>query len=233
MKTIQEVLFIFCLYPIFLGAQDTQKSNLTLGYEEVQELTFYEYNPKLKIKATMLSMEDAKNEFPEELMQSIFSATNQEWVNYNTLGGEEDEQEQSHFDRIKTMDKDKNYFELHHKLTFNVGEIPTAIIKFFFYQENEKPVSAAYVMQKVDGRWQRTSHVSLSTLSIIVMRMKSEVLKGIVLGNSDDPNIIAIKDRVSTEGSLDLTKLETEFASWYDPEIDQRKISLYKDPATW
>jgi hypothetical protein len=235
MKKQKLVLFtlIFCSYISFVFAQKTESSNLILGYEEIQELSFYVYKPKLLIKATLSSMEEAKNLYPEQLMESVFSATNQNWVNYNTLGGEKDEQEQSHFDRIKSMDKDKNYFELHHKLTFNVGKTPTAIIKFFLYQEKEEPVSAAYVMQKIEGRWQRTSHVSLSTLSIVVMRMKTEVLEGIILRNSDDPNIIAIRDRVSTGGGLDLAKLEKEFASWYDPEIDQRKLNLYKDSTTW
>jgi len=131
------------------------------------------------------------------------------------------------------MDKEKNYFELHHKLSFKVGKISTSIIKFFLILENEVPVSGAYVMQKIDGRWQRTSHVSLSTLSIIVMRMKTEVLEGIILRNSNDSNIVAISNRVSTNGSLDLEKLESEFTSWYDPEIDQRKLNIYKDPDTW
>ena len=136
-------------------------------------------------------------------------------------------------DKIMTMDKDENYFELAHKLTFDVGGVSTAIIKFFTHFEGTDVLSGAAVMQFVDGRWQKTSHPSLSTLSIIVMRMKSEVLEGIVLQNSDDPIIKAITERVSTEAGLDLSLLEEEFGSWYSPEIDETKIELYKDPRTW
>ncbi|WP_010182786.1 hypothetical protein [Aquimarina agarilytica] len=229
------IIFIPLIFfgTFFLKAQNKEQSNLILGYAEVQELSFHIYEPRLKVKATISNLNEVKNKYPEQLMQSILSASNQKWVNYNTLNGEKDKQEQSHFDRIKSMDKNKNYFELHHKLTFNLGDIPTSIIKFFFYQENEEPLSASYVMQKVEGRWQRTSHVSLSTLSIIVMRMKSEILEGIILGSSDDPNIVSIRDRVTINESLDLKKLEQEFVSWYDPVIDQKKINLYKDPMTW
>lgn len=94
-------------------------------------------------------------------------------------------------------------------------------------------LSGVAVMQFVDGRWQKTSHTSLSTLSIVVMRMKPEVLEGIVLLNSDDPNIKALAERVTRDGVLNLSLLEDEFRSWYSPEKDEAKIELYKDPKTW
>ncbi|MDX1365572.1 MAG: hypothetical protein R3243_15285 [Arenibacter latericius] len=225
---------ISLIFVSITNAQD-QDSNLILSYPEESEISFYEYPPNTFAKAIYTSQEEASNEFPEQLMESIISATNQEWVNYNTLGGAENatQQENSHFDRVKTMDKDKNYFELAHKLTFNVGELPTVIIKFFTHFEDVQVMSGVAVLQFENGRWQKTSHPSLSTLSIIVMRMKSEVLRGIVLQNSDDPNIIAITERVTTDSGLDLALLEEEFDSWYVPEIDQGKIELYKDPKTW
>lgn len=235
MNTKKRIL-LFSLYfgYCYLGcAQIPKNSNIIFGYEEVKELSFYKYEPKFLAKAIITSQKNADNEYPEQLMESIISATNQDWVNYNTLEGEQDEQEQSHFDRIKSMDRDKNYFELHHKLSFNVGDVPTVIVKFFFYQENENPLSASYVMQKVNERWQRTSHPSLSTLSIIVMRMKTEVLQGIILGNSKDMEIKKLRNRVTSNGGIDLTELEVEFNSWYSPEVNQKKIDLFKDPRTW
>ncbi|CAM1364577.1 conserved hypothetical protein [Tenacibaculum litoreum] len=226
---------IVILTNVMVFGQSTKDSNLILTITEEQNLSFHKYEPRLQLKATLTTISEVKNEFPEQLMQSILSARNQEWVNYNTLGGEEkaSKKEPSHFEKIVSMNKDENYFELHHKFTFNLGDIPTTIIKFYFYQENEKPLSAAYVMQKVNGRWQRTSHSSLSMLSIIVMRMKSEVLEGIILGNSTDASIQAITERVTTNGALDVKKLEDEFASWYTPKKDDIKINLYKDPKSW
>ena len=212
-----------------------ESSNIMFSYPEESEVSFYAYEPRLKIEADYKKMGEAVNEYPEQLVQSILSASNQEWVYYNTLGGEEkaNKKEQSHFDRIKSMVRDKNYFELVHKLSIDVGGIPTAIIKIFTHLEDSPVLSGAFVMQKVDGRWQKTSHPALSTLSIIVMRMKTEVLEGIVLRDSEDPDIMAISERVNTDSGLDLNALEEEFASWYSPEIDERKIALFKDPETW
>ncbi len=226
-------LFVFIISTV-VNAQE-EDSNLILSYPEESEISFYQYPEGTNTKAIYKSQTEADNVYPEQLLESIISATNQEWVNYNTLGGAEkaSEKKQSHFDKIKSMNKNKNYFELAHKLNFNVGGVPTTIIKFFTHFEGTDVLSGAVVMQLVDGRWQKTSHPSLSTLSIIVMRMKSEVLEGIVLQNSDEPNIKAITERVTGESGLDLSLLEEEFASWYSPEINETKIKMYKDPKTW
>jgi len=231
----QTVITLFLLLvTVTLGAQ-TEYSNMILSYSENQKIFFHKYEPRLIIKAEYSSITEAENKYPEQLIQSILSATNQEWINYNTLGGAEKatEQKQSHFDRVLTMDKNKNYFKLHHKLTLTMGNIPTAIIKFFIHQEENDPVSGAVVMQKVEGRWQHTSNSTLSTLSIIVMRLKTTVLQGILLGNSEDNDIIALSKRVSSVSGLDLQKLEDEFMSWYNPELDRYKIEKFIDPESW
>ncbi|SHJ83086.1 hypothetical protein SAMN04487911_1425 [Arenibacter nanhaiticus] len=228
------ITLLLLLVTLTIGAQ-TDYSNMILSYSENREIFFHKYEPNLIIKAEYSSITEAENNYPEQLIQSILSATNQEWINYNTLGGAEKatEQNQSHFDRVLTMDKNKNFFKLHHKLTFTIGNIPTAIIKFFIHQEENEPVSGAVVMQKVDGRWQHTSNPTLSTLSIIVMRLKTTVLQGILLNDSEDKDIIALSKRVSSESGLDLQKLEDEFMSWYNPELDRYKIEMFIDPKAW
>lgn len=213
--------------------QNINNPNLILSISEESELMFYRYDSIFKIKATLTSLDEVENEYPEQLMESILSARNQKWIDYNTLGGKGRKKEQSHFNKIIKMDKDKNYFELKHKLTFRLGNTPTSIIKFYFYQENEKPISGSYLLQNINGRWYKTSSSSLSILPIIVMRIKSEVLEGIVYGNSEIQEIIDIRERTTTNGSLDLKKLEDEFASWYSPRKDLFKISAYKDPKSW
>jgi hypothetical protein len=215
-------------------AQNSE-SNLILGYSETQEMYFHEYTPALKIKADYTDIGQATNQYPEQLIQSILSARNQTWVDYNTLGGPEKSSKLSpaHFDRVSSMNKDLNYFELMHKMTFNLGNISTAVIKFYFYQENEKPLSGCYVMQFVDGRWQKTSHPSLSVLSIAFMRFKTEVIRDVITGRTTEDAILKLRGRVTNNGSLDLTKLEKEFSSWYSPTKDTNKLKLFTDPKAW
>ncbi len=229
------MFFIVALSILSLGNAQEENANLILSYPEESEISFFQYPEGTNAYAIYNSQAETTNMYPEQLLESIISATNQDWVDYNTLGGAEkaSKKKQSHFDKVKTMDKANNYFELAHKLTLEVGGVSTAIIKFFTHFQETETLSGVSVMQFVDGRWQKTSQTSLSTLSIVVMRMKPEVLKGIVLLNSDDPNIKALAERVSRDGVLDLSLLEDEFRSWYSPEKDETKIELYKDPRTW
>ncbi len=229
MKLQNSIVLILVSFICFSQNQ----SNIRLGVSEQNNLSFYEYVPRLKIKATMNSMADTKNQYPEELMTSILSATNQKWVNYNNIK-EGKPKPPSHFEKIRTMNKEENYFELHHKLSLKLGGIPTTLIKFYFHQENQQPVSGCYVMQKSEGRWKRTANVNLSLLSIIIMRLKSNVLEGIILENSKDEYIMDLRDKVTdNNGMLDIKSLETEFLSWYDPQRNEILINLFIDKNAW
>ncbi len=223
---------LLSMFNFWVNAQN-ESSNLLLGFEEKQTLSFHAYDPPLKIKATMSSVAEAENNYPEQLITSIFSATDQAWVNHNTLG-EASEKSPEHFEKIKSMDKEKNYFELAHKLTFKVGDIPTAVVKFFFHEENSSPISACYILQKVNGRWYKSSNASLTMLSIMVMRIKTDVLEGVVLNNSQEQHILDLREKVlNAQGGVDVQKLEKEFTTWYESETDTEKLTLYKDPRTW
>jgi hypothetical protein len=229
-RTLQFIILIISSISCF--AQE-EYSNILLSYSETQDIFYYKYNPEFTINADYKSQSEAINEHPEQLIQSVLSATNQEWVNYNTLGGKEkaEQKEVSHFEQIKKMNKDKNYFELIHKLTFKIDNTPTAIVKFFLHQENTQPISAAMVMQEVNGKWYKTSNINLSTLAIMVMRLKSDVLEGAILGNSSSSNIQNLHDKINSEVGINLTIFENEFLSWYEPNNNNKE--LFIDPKAW
>lgn len=226
--------FIILLIGSFSCFSQKETSNIMLSYSENQDIYIYEYMPNFKIKAEYKSQSQAINKYPEQLLQSILSATNQEWVNYNTLGGidKADIKDESHFTAIKKMDKEKNYFELIHKITFDIDNIQTSIIKFFLHEGVTEPISGVVVMQKVNDRWFTTSNINLSTLSIMVMRLKTEVLRGVILGNSENLDIKNLHKKVNTDGGINLTVFENEFLSWYDSTNDANK-KLFLDSKTW
>ncbi len=229
--------FLFLLISVKLLSQEigNEDANIVFSINEYTDLDFYNYDPPLQIKADYSDISEVSNQYPELLIQSILSAKNQDWIDSNILGGSlySSKKSEAHFQKISTMDKDRNYFELHHKITLTLGEIPTTFVKFFFYQEGEKPVSGCYILQKFDGRWYKTLHPSFSTISIAIMRFKTEVLEAVVYNDTSNANVSSLIDRVYTNGSIDLSKLEGEFVSWYRPQIDNRKISQFKDPRTW
>ncbi|XKX06547.1 hypothetical protein R8G61_04280 [Tenacibaculum maritimum] len=78
---------IILLYLLFSFSQK-EYSNIIFSFSEEQSINVFKYSEDFIIRADYNDKEEAVNEYPEQLIQSVFSATNQEWVNYNTLGGE-------------------------------------------------------------------------------------------------------------------------------------------------
>ena len=76
-------LLVLLISSIACFAQE-EYSNILLSYSETQDIFYYKYNPEFIIKADYKSQSEAINAYPEQLIQSVLSATNQEWVNYNT-----------------------------------------------------------------------------------------------------------------------------------------------------
>lgn len=152
------LLFITCT---ICYSQNTQLgSRIILSTNNVSETNFYVYNPSFKANVIYANINEAKNTYPEELMSSVLSANTQEWVNYNTLGGEKnaDKKDKSFFEKIKKYNKEKTYFELQAKLDFIADGNEMAIVKFYFHQQDkEKPVAGALVMQKNGKKWKLTS----------------------------------------------------------------------------
>ncbi|WP_157926191.1 hypothetical protein [Tenacibaculum maritimum] len=233
LEKMNKKTLIILLYPLFSFSQK-EYSNIIFSFSEEQSINVFKYSEDFIIRADYNDKEEAVNEYPEQLIQSVFSATNQEWVNYNTLGGEKkaSKKEESHFNRVKTMNKDKNYLELIHKLTFQIGNRPTSIIKFFLHEENKQPVSGAMVLQKEGNRWYKTSNINLSALAIMTMRLKTEVIEGVFLGNTSQQDILELKETVTKDGGVDIGILEKEFFSWYTNNNTYLK-TLFIDPKTW
>lgn len=224
---------LFSLSVIKTTAQQVYP-NLIMGYEQQTQISFESYAQK-KIYKDYSSLDEAKMDTPENLMISILSATNQQWYNANIWKGESSAkiQPQEYFDKIIRASKEDLFLVLEHKLSFELSGIPTCIIKFYFNSKGEKPLSGAYVFQKRGERWYRTSNTSTSELSIIVMRLKTEVLEDIVNGNSSNPEIQELIQLIYDGDTLSFSKLEKEFYEWYFPIEQQKKLDVYIDKNTW
>ncbi|WP_264529059.1 hypothetical protein [Flavobacterium sp. N502540] len=223
------ILIVFCK-----RAYAQNDSNLILGIEEKSELSFQVYD-SLIIKRDYVKLEEVKNDTPENLMKSILSANSQEWIDYNTLGGsfKSTKRKEDYFVKIKQMNIDKNYIKLVHKISFFINNRPTEIIKFYFKQENTKEVSGCYVLQKMDNRWYKASNSTTSNLSIIIMRLKTDVLTELFSGKASNVLTKELYNEVSSNGYIDLSKLESTFFSWYSPIKKNEKLNLFIDSKTW
>lgn len=223
---------LIAIYQNLYSQIDNQ--NLILGRENETELFIHVYD-SLTIKKDYTRLDEVKNDSPENLLKSILSATSQEWIDYNTLGGslKSNKRKEDYFKRIKQMDKDKNYIKLIHKVSFIIDNVPTEIIKFYFKQENAKEVSGCYVLQKVNNRWYKSSNSTTSTLSIIIMRMRTDILVELISGKTSNPKIKEVYNAIYSNGFIDLSKLENVFFSWYTPTKENEMLNLFIDSKAW
>jgi len=147
-----------------------------LASMRLEDSTFHIYEPPFKAKGVYASINETKSRTPEELAMSMQSETTQEWVDHNWLGGKGQIVTAVQFEKRKARDKNTNYFELVHKLTFMYNGVKTAIIKYWFVDDGKHTVLANMVVQEKDGRWYRTNVAGLDHLSAVVMRVKSDYL---------------------------------------------------------
>ncbi len=202
-----------------------------------ENTSFHIYNPPLKAKAIYKDSIEAGNEYPEQLVSSLISASSQGWIDYNTFGGnsKSEKKDQKYFDFIKSMDIDKNYYELKSKLMFELNGQEYAIIKFYFHTELlPESKSGAYVMVKDNGRWKYTTTNFTSDLALMVMRFNGEKLQELLRGqNSGNEIVDRVISQITTDtGFIEFTSLYKEFANWYEQD-NTEYLNYFIDKNAW
>lgn len=219
----------------------SQESNSNRGTRIIlssgasQGAMFYTYNPAFIVKAVYEDFSQVTNEYPELLLSSILSATNQNWYDYNILesSGIREKKDKSYFEYVRNMDREKTYIELLCKFQFEYQGSELAIIKFLFHTE-EKETIGAYVMQKVDGRWYKTATPFTNDLSMFLIRTRTDMIEKIFMQSpGEDKYIDELISKIKiSDGSISIFKLAEEYKSWFTNK-DQEKIAHFKDPKSW
>ena len=235
LKIASVLLLINC--PDAMDAQTDYKGDrviLAVNNSSV-ESGFYIYEPVYLAKKIFKDTLEAKNLYPEQLMESLISANNQKWVDYNTLGGSEKSKQygNNYFENVNKADKGTLFLELKAKYTFQYAGTDMAIIKYFYHAPEIPVMSGAYVMQRIGGRWHYTSMSFTSELAVLIMRFDEKKLSLILQGNPTgdlriNEVINAIKDPA---GNIHTEKLVKLYASWATTNPDN--ITYFKDSKAW
>lgn len=231
-KSFIGAILLLCFGNI-TNAQESKGKRLYSG--QLQGIAYLAYPTGTKIKAEAISPKELGYQYPESLMQSIMSCTNAEWESYHTFGGREnaDIKSAEHYAYIKSMNKDKNYFELKHKFEFVVMGVSTATVKFYLITEQSPQLQAGVVtMQKIDGRWQKCPMKMFSKISMTALRLQSGVLEKIISQDQSDKFLRFIHQKVFDGQTLNFDKLAAEVDSWYMEEnkANQEMKNYFKDP---
>lgn len=165
---------------------------IILNSKELKNCNYELYRPVVEIKMIYKDTLDAVNNTPEQLMTSIISASNQEWVNYNCFGGKEKAAPFSKEEFNKKMrGKEKNYIELLAKLEFSIDSVKYSVVKFRYFQAKiKKPIMGSLLMIYSNSRWFQTSNAKLNNLSMMMLVFKEDILERILsgLGNNQMEN---------------------------------------------
>lgn len=215
-----EVLLLSVLLIITnIKAQDGTR--IILGGLPIQQTCFHVYLNDFIVKAEYKDTVDAKNICPEGLIKSIFSCNNQSWENYNTWGGAKNAEKRSSssYEKVKNMDKNRNYLKLIYRLDFVEDSIPFSIVKFYLHSVGSQKIkSGAFIMKKVNGRWYKTNFVNIN-FAMMIMRIKTDILSEILHNNILDIQLNKFFDSVYLKNkNVDLLQLANRFNDLYKVE---------------
>jgi hypothetical protein len=206
---MKKVAILFCL--IFNSFQLFAQQAIYIAMDSLESVEFNIYEPPYRASMVYQDTLSAKNLTPEELMSSIISASNQDWVNYNTKGGSKfaDQKKEEHFEKVGKRERDNNYFELLSKLEFTFYKRKMAIVKFYLHLEDkEKPVAGTAVMEKLEkGKWKVVTEPALTPISMAMMIFKPEVMGNLLSNEPENDTERKILALAYTEPGLDFNKL--------------------------
>lgn len=229
------ILFYFSMY----GQNDENYSpyGKYVEWSITPEATYHIYDPPFKAQPIMTSSFEAKNRYPEELMISLISENNPDWVDLNTADGTR-EKSTDYFRQKIQWNKDETYYELTSKLTLTIGDTEYAYVRFRFYDKNiENPPSGVYLLKKVDNRWYYSKKVLSNDLTFIITWMKPELLGKLLKGEKNGDAIFdELVDKISSNGRVSIKSLEKEVMAAYYAERtakEQKFTKYFSEPLNW
>ncbi len=193
----------------------------------LKDATFHIYNPSLKAMAEYKTMQEAKNQSPEDLMKSIVSETTQEWVDYNNDKGQSHTVSAEAFENRKQKNKGTNYFELIDKLQFSFDGTDFAIIKYWFVDDGKRTLVSGATLKRDGQKWVRTAIPGMEKLETLVARLKPEVFKDLLYASGPKNLSKKIIDRTRGDyGVLDADKLFSLITEFKDKKQVDKLVNL-------
>lgn len=204
---MNKYIFFFLIQTTLFFSQEKNKlncaSNLSIstGVKNIKVLK-YEKNTLLK-KINFFNK--VSNTNPEALMESILSASNLEWYNYNRIS-KRDKSSQD-FNSIKEASVNDLFFELLYKFSFEVNGFEYSIIKFYIHDRG-KIFGFAESMKKIDDRWYATSEAQISKLLFFFMAIDTHYIESIFNQKMTDNQVLNVIIRESIKnGNIDINRL--------------------------
>jgi len=190
------------------------------------------FSEPIKILPKYKNLKEIDNKEIPDLLASVLCASNQVWVDFNTLGGVRNAtlKKSSDFDAILNRDNSKTSMSYLSKMDFELQGEKISIVKLKLFSERApNGVTGAYQLQNVAGRWYMSSRSDFSKIALLVMFLKPQVLKNLIEGkSSNDRKYNELLQKVFDSNGISFSKLYNEFSTW---DNDKEKTALFTESA--
>ena len=225
-KLIFKKWLFLILIPFFCFSQQ-KEVKIILKSKQLKNCSYQLYKPTVTVKMIYKDTTEALNKTSEQLMTSLISAKNQEWVNYNSFGGKEKSTpfNETEFEEALKYKKE-NYFELLAKLEFSVDSAKYSVVKFnYFKAKIKKPIMGSILMIYSKDRWFQTFDFKFNSLSMMMLVFKEDILERILTGNGQNELENNLLKLVYNNG-LNIEDL-------FKQNFNQEQKNYYINPLNW
>ena len=206
----QKLSFIFVLFCCFLFGQEQQTdcANTIKINHNAQNLRILKYPGNYR--ATKLNnFSDVQNNTPEALMQSVISATNIDWFNFNR--DEKKEKSSQDFEYITSVKPDDYYAELLYKVSFNANGEKYCVVKYYLHDNGKDPIGYAEAMKQLNGKWTTTSSANITQLLFFMIMIDTKYIDAIFNNlNSDNDSLNQVINENSQNRNVNINSVLNE-----------------------
>ena len=229
------IIFLLLVQPILAqkAPKDPKGGQIILSQQNQAASKFVVYEPVQPAKGLYKNIAEATNNTPEKVFESLLSETNFDWTKHNSIGGEIKPQKAEYYTKMKTMDKNLNYYALRCKWEFLTGGIPYAIVKFDFVTQEGQKTTGSYTFVKKGNRWYKHEKAYTSNINLLFIAFQDAKLKALFEAKPNQDAIHnALLSKVLSKSELDLDKLFKEYDAW-EKGKDDTNITYFLDPTSW
>lgn len=222
-------LIIILLLPLLsIRAQNkylTKYSNFGMSIKN--DVFYYQrYDKDFIVEGNCKSYEDCKNEYPEQTLKSVLSASNYDWdsKNYNYTIRENNLK----YIKANSLSDKKHYFKLLLKVTFEWNDMEYAIIKYHI-RENDKMLPNCSILKRTDKRWFIIKPSGSLTQAYFMFNYLSVKSLDAIFTNKDIGIPLFDKqiEEVHSSGKLDFNKA---LNSTSNMDMTKKELEIILDP---
>ena len=167
---------------------------------------------------------------PEGLVLSKIYANNKDWAKRNNEDSlVRDRRDDSHYEAIKKMDKNKEFIRFLCKYTYTQGGEEICIISFAIHTEltkNEIPMTIQCIKKK--NRWYEGYRTGSFAVLQIIDNFRWDVLEKIFIGKpTENERFNALLMKIGKNELIDMKILFKEYTSWKQLKSKDDKENLH------